>query len=96
MIRTLQDYKETKTHIQCYWESTLPQSIGGVLFWLGLNKTIVKQISIFNNMVDNNSRNYLNYFDLENDYLEPVYFKSVPFDKNQYLNLIKRKGNYYE
>ena len=61
-----------------------------------VDESFIKQISIFNNMVDNNSRNYLNYFDLENDYLEPVYFKSVPFDKNQYLNLIKRKGNYYE
>ena len=47
-------------------------------------------------MVDNNSRNYLNNFIPSNEYLEPLYFKTDLFNKNKYLNLIKRKDNYYE
>ena len=61
-----------------------------------VDESFIKQISIFNNMVDNNSRNYLNNFDPSNEYLEPLYFKSALFNKRQYLNLIKRKDNYYE
>lgn len=61
-----------------------------------IDESFIKQISIFNNMVDNNSRNYLDNFNPNIDYIEPIYFKSALFNKNQYLNLIKRKDNYYE
>ena len=61
-----------------------------------VDESFIKQISIFNNMVDNNSRNYLDNFNSNYEYLEPLYFKSVLFNKNKYLNLIKRKDNYYE
>ena len=61
-----------------------------------VDESFIKQISIFNNMVDNNSRNYLDNFIPSNEYLEPLYFKSALFNKRQYLNLIRRKDNYYE
>lgn len=61
-----------------------------------VDESFIKQISIFNNMVDNNSRNYLDNFNSNYEYLEPLHFKSVLFNKNKYLNLIKRKDNYYE
>ena len=48
-----------------------------------VDESFIKQISIFNNMVDNNSRNYLDNFIPSNEYLEPLYFKSALFNKKK-------------
>ena len=59
----------------------------------------IKQISRFNDIVDTYSRNYMKKIKfLQDQYREPIYFKSNLFDKEKYLELIKmnREENYYE